>query len=126
MVTIMTIISSYLRGKVSLEDDDALPCEIPAGGYETRAWIPAREIEWLWDNTRPGPKRPTALDYIRARVAGAVPPPDPGPPEEPYRCDPPAGVPDPMDYRWDPEREEWVLRPGWWQAVKEGGPTWRQ
>jgi hypothetical protein len=46
------------------------------------------------------------------------PPPDPSAaPVEPYQNTLPAGVPDPMDYRWSPERQEWLHEPGWWQRL---------
>jgi hypothetical protein len=98
-----------------------IPREMPAGAYERRAWIPGREIDRLWDNTRPVERKLTPIqEYIRGRIAGTVPPPE-HLPKEPYRDTLPDGIPDPMDFRWDSERQEWVLEPGWWRELPGKG-----
>ncbi len=102
-------VKEYLHG---------LEAETRRNGYETRPWIPGHEIEWLWDNTRPvNPKLTPVQEYIRGRIAGSIPPPDPVPPKEPYRYTLPAGISDPLDFRWDSERQEWVHDPGWWRRL---------
>ncbi|MBC7105471.1 MAG: hypothetical protein H5T97_06010 [Firmicutes bacterium] len=83
---------------------------------------PSLVARWVETEAEPGVSGPVppGLAYVRGRVAGTIPPPE-HPPKEPYRYTLPAGVPDPMDYRWNPERQEWVLEPGWWRELPGKG-----
>lgn len=33
---------------------------------------------------------------------------------------PPNGQPDPLDYRWNPDRQQWEYYPGWWRELLTG------